>query len=159
MSMKYNRQLPGPGELKEEYPLTPALAQLKAGETVWVGNDVLQQMERKRGLMDAQLFRFDDLLGVDSQLSKKDRLQSRQATVSHAMTLAGFNLKNGKPDRWKIENSWGKDNGDNGVFVMSEDWFEAYTYEMVINKKYLPTNLQVLATQPASELAAWDSLM
>lgn len=30
MSMKYNRQLPGPGELKEEYPLTPALAQLKA---------------------------------------------------------------------------------------------------------------------------------
>ena len=28
MSMKYNRQLPGPGELKEEYPLTPA--QLKA---------------------------------------------------------------------------------------------------------------------------------
>lgn len=135
------------------------LAQLKSGETVWVGNDVLQQMDRKRGLMDAQLFRFDDLLGVDSQLSKKDRLQSRQATVSHAMTLAGFNLKNGKPDRWKIENSWGKDNGDNGVFVMSEDWFEAYTYEVVINKKYLPTNLQELATQPASELAAWDSLM
>ena len=30
MSMKYNRQLPGPGERKEEYPLTPALAQLKA---------------------------------------------------------------------------------------------------------------------------------
>ena len=30
MSMKYNRQLPGPGELKEEYPLTPALARLKA---------------------------------------------------------------------------------------------------------------------------------
>ena len=30
MSMKYNRQLPGPGELKEEYPLTPALAQLNA---------------------------------------------------------------------------------------------------------------------------------
>ena len=34
MSMKYNRQLPGPGELKEEYPLTPALAQLKAGKAV-----------------------------------------------------------------------------------------------------------------------------
>ena len=30
MSMKYNRQLPGPGELKEEYPLSPALMELKA---------------------------------------------------------------------------------------------------------------------------------
>lgn len=136
-----------------------ALAQLKGGETVWVGNDVLQQMDRKRGLMDANLFRLDDLLGVDSGMSKKDRLLTRQATVSHAMTLAGFNLKNGQPDRWKIENSWGKDNGDNGVFVMSEDWFEAYTYEVVINKKYLPAELQELAEQPAQELDAWDSLM
>ena len=30
-----------------------AIKQLQAGETVWVGNDVLQQMDRKRGLMDA----------------------------------------------------------------------------------------------------------
>ena len=32
MSMKYNRQLPGPGELKEEYPFTgPGPAEGPAG--------------------------------------------------------------------------------------------------------------------------------
>lgn len=135
-----------------------AIKQLKAGETVWVGNDVLQQMDRKRGLMDAQLFHRAELLDVDFTMDKKDRLESRQAMVSHAMTLTGFDLENGQPSRWKIENSWGKDNGDNGYFVMTQDWFEEYTYEAVVDKKYLPADLQKLAASEPVELTAWDSL-
>ena len=135
-----------------------AMKQLKAGETVWVGNDVLQQMDRKRGLMDAKLFQRAQLLDVDFVMDKKDRLESKQAMVSHAMTLTGFNLQNGEPNRWKIENSWGKDNGDNGYFVMTQDWFEEYTYEAVINKKYLSDDLKKLADSKPVTLTAWDSL-
>lgn len=135
-----------------------AIKQLKAGETVWVGNDVLQQMDRKRGLMDAKLFHREELLDVDFTMDKKDRLESRQAMVSHAMTLTGFDLVNGEPTRWKIENSWGKDNGDNGYFVMTQDWFEQFTYEAVINKKYLSNDLKKLAETTPVELTAWDSL-
>ena len=135
-----------------------AIKQLKAGETVWVGNDVLQQMDRKRGLMDAKLFRRQELLDVDFTMDKRDRLETRQAEVSHAMTLTGFDLVNGQPTRWKIENSWGKENGANGYFVMTQDWFEDYTYEAVIDKKYLPSELQALATSAPVELSAWDSL-
>ena len=135
-----------------------AIKQLKAGETVWVGNDVLQQMDRKRGLMDAKLYHRAELLDVDFTMDKKDRLESRQAMVSHAMTLTGFDMVNDQPSRWKIENSWGKDNGDNGYFVMTQDWFEEYTYEAVINKKYLSADLQKLADSEPVELTAWDSL-
>lgn len=135
-----------------------AIAQLKDNETVWVGNDVLQQMDRKRGLMDAQLFLESDLLGVDLAMNKADRLESRQGEVSHAMTLTGVNLVDGQPNRWKIENSWGDKNGDKGYFVMTQDWFEQYTYEAVINKKYLDDQTkEILATKPVI-LDAWDSL-
>ncbi|MCG4607424.1 C1 family peptidase, partial [Bifidobacterium longum] len=48
-----------------------AVKQLKAGETVWVGNDVLQQMDRKRGIMDAELYKTEALLGIDYVMNKK----------------------------------------------------------------------------------------
>lgn len=69
-----------------------AIKQLQAGETVWVGNDVLQQMDRKRGLMDAKLYHREELLDVDFVMDKKHRLETKQAVVSHAMTLTGFDM-------------------------------------------------------------------
>lgn len=135
-----------------------AIKQLKAGETVWVGNDVLQQMDRKRGLMDAKLYHREELLDVDFVMDKKHRLETKQAVVSHAMTLTGFDMVNDQPTRWKIENSWGKDNGDNGYFVMTQDWFEDYTYEAVINKKYLSDRVKKVAESEPVILPAWDSL-
>ena len=74
-----------------------AIKQLQAGETVWVGNDVLQQMDRKRGLMDAKLYHREELLDVDFVMDKKHRLETKQAVVSHAMTLTGFDMVNGQP--------------------------------------------------------------
>ncbi|WP_283583124.1 C1 family peptidase [Limosilactobacillus difficilis] len=135
-----------------------AIKQLKDNETVWVGNDVLQQMDRKRGIMDSQLFKAGELLGVDFAMNKADRLESRQGMVSHAMTLTGVNLVDGEPNRWKIENSWGDKNGAKGYFVMTEDWFKDYTYEAVINQKYLDDDLKKLLTQKPVELPGWDSL-
>lgn len=135
-----------------------AIKQLQAGETVWVGNDVLQQMDRKRGLMDAKLYHREELLDVDFVMDKKHRLETKQAVVSHAMTLTGFDMVNDQPIRWKIENSWGKDNGDNGYFVMTQDWFEEYTYEAVINKKYLSDRVKKVAESEPVTLPAWDSL-
>ncbi len=135
-----------------------AIKQLQAGETVWVGNDVLQQMDRKRGLMDAKLYHREELLDVDFVMDKKHRLETKQAVVSHAMTLTGFDMVNDQPTRWKIENSWGKDNGDNGYFVMTQDWFEEYTYEAVINKKYLSEDLKRDYAKTPVVLKPWDPM-
>ncbi|WP_295728930.1 C1 family peptidase [uncultured Limosilactobacillus sp.] len=134
------------------------MKQLDHNETIWVGNDILQQMDRKRGLMDAQLYHREELLGIDFTMSKKARLATHQAEVTHAMTLTGYNLVDGQPNRWKIENSWGDKNGDQGYFVMSQNWFEQYTYEAVINKKYLTAEIKQIAKQTPIELTAWDSL-
>lgn len=110
--------------------------------------------------MDSKLFRRDELLDIPMKMSKKDRLEPRQAMVSHTMTLTGFDLANdnSRPIRWKIENSWGDKNGKDGYFVMTEDWFRDYTYEAGINKKYLPQKLLDIAAQNPAVLKAWDSL-
>ncbi len=68
------------------------IQQLKAGETIWFGNDVLQQMNRQEGLLDSGLYKRAELFGVDLSLSKADRLTYREAVVSHAMTLTGVDL-------------------------------------------------------------------
>ncbi|MCG4778880.1 aminopeptidase, partial [Eggerthella lenta] len=77
--------------------------------------------------MDAELYKTEALLGIDYVMNKKERLETRQACVSHAMTLTGFNEADGQIDRWKIENSWGEENGEKGYFVMTQKWFEDYT--------------------------------
>ena len=45
----------------------------------------------------------------------------------------------------RLKTVGGKDNGDNGYFVMTQDWFEEYTYEAVINKKYLSDRVKKVA--------------
>ena len=62
----------------------------------------------------------------------------------------------GKPDRWKIENSWGDDVGDKGYFVCSEKYFRDYVYEAVIDKKHFtPDQLKMLEKEPVI-INAWD---
>mgnify|MGYP000267251057 CR=1 FL=1 len=54
------------------------------------------------------------------------------------MTFTGVNLgEDGKPNRWKVENSWGKDAGKDGYYVMSDAWFDRYVTELIIRKEYL----------------------
>ena len=97
------------------------IAQLKDGETVWFGNDVLEQMDRKKGFLDSHLYRYSDLFNVDLEMDKGKRLEYHQAMVSHAMTFAGVDLDdNGKPTKWKVENSWGDKNGTKGYFTMND---------------------------------------
>ena len=47
----------------------------------------------------------------------------------------------GKPIKWKVENSWGPNNGDKGCLIMSAKWFEEYMFRLVVDKKYVPENL------------------
>ncbi|MCG4631537.1 hypothetical protein L0P27_09530 [Bifidobacterium pseudocatenulatum] len=41
---------------------------------------------------------------------------------------------------------------------MTQKWFEDYTYEAVINKRYLSSELLQLTKQRPVQLTAWDSL-
>lgn len=143
-------------DLKTMKALT--LAQLKAGEPVWFGNDVLTQMDRKQGLLASRLYDYDTLFGADFQLSKKARLQYRQAVVSHAMTLSGVDLKAEQPQKWRVENSWGEKVGTKGYFAMADDWFDDYVYQVVIKRDLLPPALRTALKTTPVQLAPWDSM-
>lgn len=135
-----------------------AVKQLKAGETIWFGNDVLRQMDRKQGYLDAHLFESAKLFGINGHLTKAQRLLTGEGEVSHAMTLTGVDLVDDTPTKWKVENSWGDQVGDKGYFVMSQDWFDEYVYEVVVHKDFLAPEFQALLNEPARRLPAWDPL-
>ncbi len=141
-----------------EYLTAASIAQLKDGEAVWFGNDVLRQMDRKTGYLDTNLYKLDDLFGVDLKMSKADRLKTGVGEVSHAMTLVGVDEDNGEVRQWKVENSWGDKSGAKGYYVMNKEWFKDYVYEVVVHKKYLTDKQKELAEGPITDLPAWDSL-
>ncbi len=93
------------------------------------------------------------------QISKEEGLDYRDSAMNHAMVIVGVNLDQvGVPDRWKIENSWGEDVGEKGYFVASAQWFDQYTYQAVVHKKYLPEDLRLALNGDPVELAPWDPM-
>lgn len=117
------------------------VAALKAGELVWFGADVVASSMRKEGLLAKGIYKLDEMLDLKFSDDKGENLMYRTNTCCHAMTFTGVNLADGKPDRWKVENSWGKENGKDGYFTMDDAWFDSYVYEVFVPKKYLPKEL------------------
>lgn len=134
-----------------------AIAQLKKGEPVWFGCDSGAYGDRQEGVWDPASFDYRNILGgADFFQNKKERLESHDSWATHAMILTGVNLnKEGKPDRWKIENSWGKDVGKNGYFVCSDRYFDEFVYEVIIHKDLLSEEQQALLKEEPVILEPW----
>lgn len=135
-----------------------AIAQIKAGETVWFGNDVGQNSDRKSGTLQGNLYDLSALFNTDMTLDKANRFATREAEVTHAMVLTGVDLVDGQPTKWKVENSWGKENGHDGYFVADEAWFTDYAYEVVIKKSLLTPEITAALSKEPIDLPAWDTL-
>ena len=136
-----------------------AIAQLKDGEPVWFGCDVGKSSERELGLMDLNLYHTDALFNTTFGMNKAERLTYGQSLMTHAMVFQGVNLdENGKPNRWRVENSWGKEPGKDGYYVMTDDWFSEYTYQIVVNRKYLSEEILKAYESDPIELEPWDPM-
>ena len=137
-----------------------AIQQLKDGELVWFGSDVGKFGDRKAGIWDTASFRFGEVLGgLRLDMTKEERLDHRDSAMNHAMVICGVNLDDeGRPNRWKIENSWGEDAGQKGYYVASDAWFDEYTYQVIIHKKYLKDEWLKALAEPPIELEPWDPM-
>lgn len=135
-----------------------ALAQLQDGEPVWFGCDVGKMMDRDSGVLNARLYDFDSLLGMSFGLTKAERLDYRESLMTHAMVFIGVNLVDGVPNRWKVENSWSEKAGKDGYFVMTDDWFDEYLYQVVLHRKYLTPEMLATFEQEPIELEPWDPM-
>ena len=134
------------------------IKQLNDGYATWFGCDVLQQMNRKEGLLDSNLYCYDEVFQTDLDFTKEDRLRYYEAVCSHAMTFTGVDIKDGTPQKWKVENSWGEKAGDKGYFVMSNSWFDDYVYEVVIRKEYLTDEMKLALNKESIHIDLWDAL-
>ena len=136
-----------------------AIEQLKQGESVWFGSDVGKNSSRESGIMAMNAYDYEGLFSTDFSMSKAERLDFGESLMTHAMVISGVNIdQQGNPNRWRVENSWGDEKGRKGFFVMSDDWFDQFTYQVVIHKKHLSEKqLQMLTVEPI-ELSPWDPI-
>jgi len=131
---------------------------LEGGTAVWMGCDVGKQMDRKRGLWDAGLFESQELYGVRYGMDKETRLRFGQTMMTHAMLFTGVDVVDGAARRWRVENSWGADNGVKGFYTMNDNWFDEYMFEIAAPRDHLNEKmLEGLKTEP-TVLPAWDPM-
>jgi bleomycin hydrolase len=135
-----------------------AMDTIVGGEPVWFGCDVGKMMRRDLGIWDTQLFEYGALYDTDFTLTKAERLEYHETLMTHAMLFTGVDVVEGQPRRWRVENSWGEENGQKGFFIMNDNWFEEYTFEIAARKSALPHDLQAALDLDPIVLPAWDPM-
>ena len=131
---------------------------LEDGVPVWMGCDVGKEMDRKGGYWDADLFNVSGLYGVEYGMDKENRLRHGQTMMTHAMLFTGVDVVDGKPRRWRVENSWGEDSGQKGYYTMNDSWYDEYMFEIAAPKKYLTEKMLAGLESEPIVLPAWDPM-
>lgn len=134
------------------------LKQLRDDRIVWFGSDVGFYGDREEGVWDDTRFDLNTPFGLDLKMNKGESLDYHASQMNHAMCITGVSFKEGIPNKWKIENSWGKDRAKDGYYIMSKSWFDQFVYQAVVDKKYLnEEELKALQGEPVV-LKPWDPM-
>ena len=137
-----------------------AIASLKDSTMMYFSCDVGKFLDSKKGTLDLNNYDYGSLFGTTFGMNKKQRIQSFDSGSTHAMTLMAVDLDDsGKPKKWMVENSWGKDAGYQGHLIMTDEWFDEYMFRVVVNKKYCPQNVLDMLKQKPVRLPAWDPMV
>ena len=136
-----------------------AVDMIQDGKAVWFGCDVGKWLERKMGIMDPSIYDYELVYGTKFQLDKADRLDYGHSRMTHAMVLTGVDLDDaGDPMKWRVENSWGTDLGDDGYMLMTDAWFDEFVYELTVSKTYLSSDLLAVLDAEPIVLPPWDPM-
>lgn len=133
------------------------ISQLKDGEVVWFGCDCGPDGDRDSGLWDDQQFDYEGTFDLTLAMTKAEMLEYSQSAMNHAMVITAVNLdETGKPNRWKIENSWGDKPAHKGYFIASDTWFDKYVYVAAIHRRYLCEKALAALKEEPVVLQPWD---
>ena len=138
------------------------MATLLDGEPVWMGCDVGKMMDRNEGVWDVDLFKYEDVYDAKLTLTKAERLEYHETLMTHAMLFTGVDVIDGengqRARRWRVENSWGDENGKKGFYTMNDSWFDEFMFEVAIHKKYLSEELLEAWDLEPAPLRPWDPM-
>ena len=135
-----------------------AVASIKEGVAMYFSCDVGKFLDRKKGVADLANYDYESLLGVRFTMDKKDRIRTHASGSSHAMTLIAVDLKEDVPQKWMVENSWGAASGYKGNIIMTDKWFDEYMFRLVVEKRFVPADVQEMLKQQPIMLPAWDPM-
>ena len=136
-----------------------AIASIKDSTMMYFSCDVNKELDSKRGLLALDNYDYSSILGVTFGMDKRQRILSFDSGSSHAMTLKAVDLDaNGKPLKWEVENSWGASHGFHGHLIMTDEWFDAYMFRLVVKKQYLSQKVLKAAEQKPTLLPCWDPM-
>ena len=136
-----------------------AIASIKDSTMMYYSCDVGKFLNSKTGVLSLSNFDYASLMGTTFPMNKADRIRTFASASSHAMTLVAVDLDaNGKPKKWMVENSWGPSSGYQGHLIMTDEWFDEYSFRLVVERKYVPAATLHLLKQKPTALPAWDPL-
>jgi len=132
---------------------------IKDDHPVWFGCDVGKHFHRNLGVMDMDIFDYELFYSTDFSMSKADRLEYGDSQMTHAMLFTGVDLdEKGFSKKWRVENSWGDKRGDEGYDIMTNSWFDEYTYEVVVHKNYITKDEWAIYQKEPVHLLPWDPM-
>ena len=137
----------------------PVIASLKDSAAMYFSCDVAKCLNRTTGTLDLNNYDDESLFSTTFGMTKRQRILTFDSGSSHAMTLVAVDLnRDGKPVKWKVQNSWGAGNGYQGHLIMTDEWFNEYMFRVVVNRKYCSEQILNLLKQKPIKLPAWDPM-
>ena len=144
-------------------------ASIKDGKAAWIGSS-MDHLDREKKLLSDENDKIDEIFGFDKEirLAQKDALWYGSLGLEHAMLVIGCDeeapLKVAEEEKdvpaslgplWKVENSWGEEMSE---FFMTDHWFDTHVFEVVVDRKYLPSSVQAAldSEEVPLELPNWD---
>ena len=132
-----------------------AVKSVLANQAMWFAVNMSEDQSREHGMMEVDLYDYETLFDVKLDLSKADRSRFGAGASNHAMVLTGVDLKEGKPTKWLVENSWGNEKGNEGRWTLYDDWFSEHVYTIIVHRKHVPKEALAIFDQSAKVLPAW----
>ncbi len=125
---------------------------------VWVACDIGQENHRAEGVLALDIYNYELLYETTFDLPKRDLIRLGLIGPSHAMAFVGADTIGPRVEKWLVENSWGGEAGDGGLWYMYNDWFDRYVWGVIIHERYLSEALIALSREEPILLPPWDPL-
>lgn len=129
------------------------------GEAMYFSCDVGKQLNRDKGILSLDNYDYESFYGLPFNMNKRQRILTFASGSSHGMALVGVDTTgNGKTVKWLLENSWGEKSGHKGFLIMTDKWFDAYMFRLVVPARFVSKRVFDISKQDPTVLPPWDPM-